>query len=587
VTKIPLLLILLFSSLAVFAQPVYTLTDSPKAAIKSYALLPDKGYSIEKIIQDSTLPFVVNDSLRPAQHYSYWIKIEVANPFHYAEAYNVWLRPYLNNTLYYFDANAQKWVTQQTGIMDVNHKGRNQSTMPCVFQGLEKNTIYIYTDVGLLSKYGYAIKPKIIIEKKAVADSTEQFIWIAWVASLSVVLLFFLNNLYIWYSFRDKTVFYYLIAQFGGIIYITAYREMFYLLFHSPVFTYTLLPNGFFYSYDVNNVLMHLSVLLILYGLVELTRSYLNTKKNLPRLDAMLKYGKYTYVAVTFILIFINTTLFYLDDFTLLYDNILYLLVTAVIIGTSIAGYMKKLPAAGPFLLALILPLVLMLSTALYHVLVSFTNTEKSLLPDFAIVSQAIIFSIALVARIKSIRYQLAAKELEATKLAFDIRELELKHQLVELENEKINTEMLAEKTRNELLQEKLEANQRELASTTLYIVQKNELLASLKTQIKELNKQYPNSKQPGLQSIESILQSNLYLDDDWSKFKLHFEQVHPNFFKDLQEKYPSLTKNEIRLHAYFHINLSTKEIAALLNIDPASVRRAKTRLYKKMAIAL
>jgi DNA-binding NarL/FixJ family response regulator len=112
-------------------------------------------------------------------------------------------------------------------------------------------------------------------------------------------------------------------------------------------------------------------------------------------------------------------------------------------------------------------------------------------------------------------------------------------------------------------------------------------LLASLKTQIKELNKQYPNSKQPGLQSIESILQSNLYLDDDWSKFKLHFEQVHPNFFKDLQEKYPSLTKNEIRLHAYFHINLSTKEIAALLNIDPASVRRAKTRLYKKMAIAL
>jgi DNA-binding CsgD family transcriptional regulator len=32
-------------------------------------------------------------------------------------------------------------------------------------------------------------------------------------------------------------------------------------------------------------------------------------------------------------------------------------------------------------------------------------------------------------------------------------------------------------------------------------------------------------------------------------------------------------------------MNLSTKEIATLLNIDPASVRRAKTRLYKKIGI--
>jgi DNA-binding CsgD family transcriptional regulator len=34
-------------------------------------------------------------------------------------------------------------------------------------------------------------------------------------------------------------------------------------------------------------------------------------------------------------------------------------------------------------------------------------------------------------------------------------------------------------------------------------------------------------------------------------------------------------------------MNLSTKEIAGLLNIDPASVRRAKTRLNKKMNLAL
>jgi DNA-binding CsgD family transcriptional regulator len=79
-------------------------------------------------------------------------------------------------------------------------------------------------------------------------------------------------------------------------------------------------------------------------------------------------------------------------------------------------------------------------------------------------------------------------------------------------------------------------------------------------------------------------LQTNLHLDEDWTKFKLHFEKVHPHFFEEMQAKYPTLTKNELRLLSYFHINLTTKEIATLLNIDPASVRRAKTRLFKKMS---
>jgi hypothetical protein len=39
-------------------------------------------------------------------------------------------------------------------------------------------------------------------------------------------------------------------------------------------------------------------------------------------------------------------------------------------------------------------------------------------------------------------------------------------------------------------------------------------------------------------------------------------------------------------VYCYFHIQLSTKETSTLLNIDPASVRRAKTRLFKKLAAA-
>jgi DNA-binding CsgD family transcriptional regulator len=112
---------------------------------------------------------------------------------------------------------------------------------------------------------------------------------------------------------------------------------------------------------------------------------------------------------------------------------------------------------------------------------------------------------------------------------------------------------------------------------------QKNELLADLKTHVKTLSQSIPMTAKEAIKNIESVIQNNLYLDDDWERFRIHFEQVHPDFFKNLQAEYPTLTKNEIRLSAYYHINLSTKEIAAMLNINPASVRKAKMRLNKKM----
>ena len=118
-----------------------------------------------------------------------------------------------------------------------------------------------------------------------------------------------------------------------------------------------------------------------------------------------------------------------------------------------------------------------------------------------------------------------------------------------------------------------------------LYIYQKNELLSDLKTHIHTLRDSIPTTAKVAIQNIESVIRNNLYLDADWERFRIHFEQVHPDFFKNLRESHPTLTKNEVRLCAYFYLNLSTKEIAGLLNIDPASVRKAKMRLNKKMNI--
>ena len=380
-----------------------------------------------------------------------------------------------------------------------------------------------------------------------------------------------------------------MIGQLGGMIYVTAYKKNFPSLFHCPVFTIGLQRNGALASYSLNDLLLHLSILVIMYSMVQFCRSYLNTRQLLPRLNAILKSGLYIYLPLSAVLIVLNTCFIYTEKYYWLVDNIFPCLLFAAILYTGVEGYRRKLPASSVFLVANIISIGFMLALPLYHLLVDLNDMKysmvKSLLPDLISITQSFGFSVALVARTRAIQRDLAAKEREAQQLEADLREIELRHTEIEQENQKIGIEIAQEKNRNELLQEKLATNQRELASSTLFMMQKNELLTRLKTQIKELNNLNPDNKNPDLQNIESTLQKSMYLDADWGKFKLHFEQVHPQFFRNLQTQHPSLTKNEVRLCAYFHINLSTKEIAALLNIDPASVRRAKNRLYKKMGL--
>ena len=587
--KISVLLLLVLLRVAALAQPIQTLSDSPVEQINNYAVFPDPGYNFNTILSDTTLNFVVKDSLRPHQATGYWLKINIENLFDEALPYNLQILPALHNTLYYFDANARKWVSVEAGVITGGNNCINRNGMACIMRASTLNTIYVHVDVTRLRQTGYVLQPALRLEKGAVANKQEQVIWITWIASLTVVFLFFLNNVYVWFSFKDKTVLYYLIGQLGGMVYLTAYKKVFPVLFPCPVFSIGLQRNGLLGTFDLNDLLLHLSILVVMYSMVQFTRSYLNTRQLLPRLDAALKYGLYAYLPLSFIFVVLNCGLIYSERYYWLVDNIFPMLLFSTIIYSGVLGYKRRLPAARVFLVANIVSVGFMLALPLYHLIMDLNDMQysvvKSLLPDFISITQTFGFSIALVARTRLIQRELAAKEMEARQLEADVREIELRHQMIALENQQINAGILNEKTRNEQLQEKLEANQRELASSTLYIAQKNQLLSGLKTQIKELKKLFPDSKHQGLHDIESTLQSSQYLDADWAKFKVHFEQVHPLFFENLQAKHPTLTKNEVRLCAYFHINLSTKEIATLLNIDPASVRRAKTRLYKKMGV--
>ncbi|MGB6268799.1 MAG: LuxR C-terminal-related transcriptional regulator, partial [Olleya sp.] len=72
---------------------------------------------------------------------------------------------------------------------------------------------------------------------------------------------------------------------------------------------------------------------------------------------------------------------------------------------------------------------------------------------------------------------------------------------------------------------------------------------------------------------------------DDWNLFEEAFNNADKDFLKKVKSRHVLLTSNDLRLCAYLRLNLSSKEIAPLLNISPRSVEVKRYRLRKKMEL--
>ena len=125
------------------------------------------------------------------------------------------------------------------------------------------------------------------------------------------------------------------------------------------------------------------------------------------------------------------------------------------------------------------------------------------------------------------------------------------------------------------------QAKNKELAVSTMSLIKKNELLALIKEDLKK------SSDETSFKSIKSVITTtinkNISVDNAWSAFKEAFDTADKDFLKKVKQVHESLTPNDLRLCAYLRLNLSSKEIAPLLNISVRSVEIKRYRLRKKM----
>ncbi|MFO7874474.1 MAG: hypothetical protein R6U62_08320 [Bacteroidales bacterium] len=135
-------------------------------------------------------------------------------------------------------------------------------------------------------------------------------------------------------------------------------------------------------------------------------------------------------------------------------------------------------------------------------------------------------------------------------------------------------------------LERELDYKSHELMFTIRHLIQKDNILNSLQKHIKAIKEQYARYPVKHIKKMESIIKESLgYQNIEWENAAKNLKLSQQGFFKKLKEKYPDLTPNDLRLCAYLRLNLTTKEIAQLLNISPRGVEISRHRLRKKLML--
>lgn len=161
-----------------------------------------------------------------------------------------------------------------------------------------------------------------------------------------------------------------------------------------------------------------------------------------------------------------------------------------------------------------------------------------------------------------------------------------------EKERERLQQETLAAeaeviKIRNEKLLADIEYREKELANTTLHVVKKNEFLLNIRESLKKIK---DDNRIENLNKSINLLINKIDKDIDggnqWDVFETHFEEVHRPFLNKLEERHPGLSDREWKLCAFIRMGMTSKEIAALVNITPHAVENNRSRLRQRLGLS-
>jgi len=165
--------------------------------------------------------------------------------------------------------------------------------------------------------------------------------------------------------------------------------------------------------------------------------------------------------------------------------------------------------------------------------------------------------------------------------------EIEQRKRVEKERNLRLQERIRAEQKVNQLLKQKhnmeIDLINRELATSSIFISQKNKIIGLIKKDINRLLKTEKSVTKVEIAKVLKTIDENIKFDNDWYRIKAHFEKIHLGFFDRLRKKFPQLTPNDHKLCALLRMNLNTKEISHILKITAPSTEISRIRLRKKL----
>jgi DNA-binding NarL/FixJ family response regulator len=201
--------------------------------------------------------------------------------------------------------------------------------------------------------------------------------------------------------------------------------------------------------------------------------------------------------------------------------------------------------------------------------------------------SRILILSILLLIIVSLIIGWLITKNIRKKReiLRKDLQIKEQESRLFQDELRYLDQQKMIEEERAEKYYSALQKKEQELLYQTVRQARLSRINQSIQTQLSPfINKL---SRKKDQQQFKEAMQAlyNESQTEPIEEFEIQFSQIYDDFYKKLSEINNELTRSELQLCALLRLNLSTKEIAELLNLSPTTIDQRRYNIRQKLKL--
>lgn len=131
----------------------------------------------------------------------------------------------------------------------------------------------------------------------------------------------------------------------------------------------------------------------------------------------------------------------------------------------------------------------------------------------------------------------------------------------------------------------KMDHLKRELLTQSLHLNEKQQIMDNLQGELEGFSKLSWDEIKPRIKKLLRFLRDRSSVKQGWEEFEIWFTEIHTGFYSILRSDHPNLSENELKVCALLRLNLISKDIAKVMNVQPTTIDIYRHRIRKKLEI--